>query len=81
MKTYYFKTISMLLLFMCSIHVYANKFEIDGLYYEMDVNSANSVIVVQGTVKYPLPQYTIPEKVTYENVTYTVTGIGKNAFY
>ena len=70
-----------LLLFVCllsALTASAYDAEINGVYYDFDY-SAKEVKVAYS------PQYTgsvtIPETVTYNDVTYSVTSIGLSAFY
>ena len=75
-----FKTVGLITTFICSLNTFAGQIEYAGLYYQT-IDNSNNVIVIAGTDKYLLPQYVIPESFTYQDVTYTVTGIGKKAFY
>ena len=74
----------MLLALMLPATASAYDFEVDGIYYE--ILSDNQVAVThQGLDDDPIPSYTgnvtIPETVTYEGTTYSVTSIGDCAFY
>jgi len=61
----------------------AHDFEVDGIYYEINGNEATVTRKGNGNV-YDTSVYKgdiiIPETVTYEGVTYTVTAIGNSAF-
>ncbi len=60
---------------------YAYNFEVDGIYYNIDGNNA---IVTDADNYWETPDYsgdvTIPEIVTYNGTTYSVTAIGYSAF-
>ncbi len=58
----------------------AYDFSVDGLYYSVIDQSGPFVSVVSGDVKYS-GDLTIPNTVTYEGTTYTVTEMGSSAFY
>ena len=77
-------TVTMLL---CSTFIFAHDFEVDGIYYIV-TSSADKTV----RVTYRGPYYdsysneyygsvTIPESVTYNGTTYSVTSIGYDAFY
>ena len=68
---------------LCSIGVYAHDFEVDGIYYKK--YSKTVEVTFRGSYYDSYNnEYTgsivIPEKVTYNNVTYSVTSIGDDAF-
>ena len=75
-------TIAMLL---CSITANAHDFEVDGIYY--DITSSTTVEVTFRGDNYNSysNEYSgavfIPSTVTYNSITYNVTGIGEWAFY
>ena len=60
----------------------AYDFEVDGIYYNINGNNAT---VTYADNNYETPDYsgdvTIPETVTYNGTTYSVTSIGYKAFY
>ncbi len=71
---------------LCSIGVSAHNFEVDGIYYNI-ISSTNKTVEVtyRGSSFYEyLNEYsgnvTIPESVTYNGNTYSVTWIGEDAF-
>ena len=79
----FFKLSLMLLALLLPATASAYDFEVDGIYYE--ILSDNQVAVThQGLDDDPIPSYTgtvtIPETVTYEGTTYSVTSIGNYAF-
>ncbi len=79
----FFKLSLMLLALLLPATAAAYDFEVDGIYYE--ILSDNQVAVThQGLDDDPIPSYTgtvtIPETVTYEGTTYSVTSIGNYAF-
>ena len=69
----------LLLLLGFSIYSNAAAVEIDGIYYNL-ISKAKVAEVVAGTNAYT-GSVTIPEQVTYDEVTYDVTTIQKGAFY
>ena len=84
MKT--FKHLFTVLLLLCSITASAQDFEVDGIYYKITSSTDKMVEVTykgytSGTYS---NEYTgnvvIPESVTYGDVVYSVTSIGRSAF-
>ena len=73
-------TVAMLL---CSTFILAHDFEVDGIYYD---SSGKTVAVTYRGSYYDFysneysGSVTIPESVTYNGTTYSVTSIGDNAF-
>lgn len=81
MKTSFTRLIGIITLIICSKSVVAEQFKYGDLYYQT-INANNNVIVVPPeSGKYNMVYCQIPSTFEYQNVTYTVTGIGKNAFY
>ena len=75
-----------LLMFICQ-SLSAHDFEVDGIYYTYLSESDKTVAVsrkerdyFENTKDYS-GNVVIPESVTYEGTTYSVTGIGKDTFY
>ncbi len=62
---------------MVSVLSYGLDFEIDSLKFTTLTESTVSCVASSKKPRYPI----VPETVTYEGVTYTVTEIGYNAFY
>ena len=60
--------------------VVASDFVADGIYYNITSADEHTVAVTSGTNKY-VDSVVIPESVTYDGVTYSVTTIGEKAFY
>ena len=54
-----------------------SEFSVDGIYYKVGEN--NTVFVISGDVKYS-GDIVIPEQVTFNGKTYSVTSIGRSAF-
>ena len=78
------KTLITIACILCSIGVFAYDFEMDGIYYEIR-NSDEVKVSYRGSSSDSYNnEYTgsvvIPEKVTYNNTTYSVTSIGWGAF-
>jgi secreted protein with Ig-like and vWFA domain len=55
------------------------KVQVGNLYYNLDTENRTAEIAAPVDIK--LKELTIPTSVTYENVPYSVTGIGETAFY
>ena len=74
------------LLLLCTTVATAHDFEVDGIYYNIISEEDKTVEVTYSGDSYSAVanEYTasvvIPETVTYNSVTYSVTVIGKNAF-
>ena len=68
-----------LLLLFCTV-VNAHDFEVDGIYYNITDETNNTVEVTLGSETYT-GEVIIPETVTYNSATYSVTSIGEDAFY
>ena len=87
MKTKLLKSLLTIACLLCSIGVYAHNFEVDGIYYNI-ISYTEVTVTHYGEDYSNVPaenMYTgsvvIPESVTYEGVTYSVTSIGDLAFY
>ena len=74
------------LLLLCSSVAFAQKFEVDGIYYKITNDTTKEVEVTYKGNSYSeySNEYTgnvvIPESVTYNGITYSVTSIGYSAF-
>ena len=74
------------LLLLCCITATAHDFEVDGIYYNItdDTNKTVEVTYLGSSYYYDDDEYTgsvvIPESVTYDGTTYSVTSIGDEAF-
>ena len=66
-----------MLLFCCTA---ASAFEVGGIYYNITSSTDKTVEVTSGVKKYT-GAITIPAKVTYNGTEYSVTAIGRYAFY
>ena len=82
----YLKHLFTALLLLCSLTATAHNFKIDGIYYNI-TNDTNKTVEVTFRGNYYNAysnEYTgsvvIPENVTYNGTTYSVTGIGEYAF-
>jgi len=53
---------------------------VDNLLYEIDFNSNTATLVKKNTFVYSSDEIEIPETITYNDLTITVTGIAENAF-
>ena len=88
MKTKYRHLLLFLLILMSCIGARAHDFVADGIYYNITSSSVPYTVAVayKGTSSLQYSgEYsgaiTIPESVTYNGVTYSVTSIGEEAFY
>ena len=78
---------SALTLLLCITFLFAEDFEVDGIYYNVTSSSDKTVAVTYRGSNYfsYSNEYsdsdTIPESVTYNGTTYSVTSIGSEAFY
>ena len=77
----------LLLLLVASVSViYASDTQVDGIWYDFDSSTKAASVTYRGSSKssyegeYSGP-VTIPETVTYNGTTYSVTSIGQAAFY
>ena len=64
----------------CSLSASAHDFEVGGIYYRITSPTDLTVAVTSGDTKYS-GSITIPDTVTYNSETYSVTSIGVQAFY
>ncbi len=85
MKTKYRHLLLFLLILMSCIGARAHDFVVDGIYYNITSSSVPyTVAVTYAGTRPEYPTYsgavTIPESVTYNGVTYSVTSIGEEAF-
>ena len=78
MKHPYFKTILLCLCMFASINAFAEAVEIDGIYYNL-VTKIKEAEITSNPNLY-IDAIKIPGTVSYNNVTYSVTSIGENAF-
>ena len=69
---------------LCSVTVSAHDFEVDGIFYNIKSTSTFTVQITFEGTKYNTPEYSgevvIPDKVNYNENSYSVTSIGKDAF-
>ena len=80
MKQHFSAFLLVVLMSMAALNASAQDFEVDGIYYDYDDEaSGSSVSVASGSDKYQ-GDVVIPGKVTYEERTYSVTGISRSAF-
>ncbi|MBQ2122614.1 MAG: leucine-rich repeat domain-containing protein [Bacteroidaceae bacterium] len=71
--------VALLAFVLCNIPLFAEDFEVDGIYYNITSEEDKTVEVTTGSYKYS-GVVTIPESVTNDGSTYSVTSIGDNAF-
>ena len=79
MKHPYLKTLLLCLCMFASINAFAEAVEIDGIYYNL-VTKIKEAEVTKKPSGYYSGSVNIPETVSYNNVTYSVTSIGNHAF-
>ena len=78
MKNLKLKVFAVALLLLCSMTAFAQKFEVDGIYYNTIGEDAVEVAeIVYGQY---MGDVTIPSTVEYKETTYSVTSIGDYAF-
>ena len=85
MRHNYIKRLFTALLLFCSTVAMAHDFEVDGIYYNITSQNKTVGVTYKGTSS---TQYSdeysgaviIPENVTYNGSTYSVTSIGEGAF-
>ena len=81
------KIFSLLIFTLCALSIWAHDFEINGIYYNILTDKTNEVAVTYRGSSYHsysdeyTGSVTIPSSVTYNGTTYSVTSIGKYAFY
>ena len=84
MKNNYLKHLFTALLLLCTTMATAHDFEVGGIYYNILSETNKTVEVTFKGVNYFEDEYSasvvIPESVTYNGTTYSVTSIGKYAF-
>ncbi len=73
----------MLLALLLPVTAAAYSFEVDSIYYNIDTYYSNNVIVTYKDTNYNSysGDIVIPNSVTYNGTTYSVTSIGNDAFY
>ena len=76
-----FKHLFVAMLLLCSIAANANSFEVDGVYYNVTSEENKTVAVTYNYSNEYTGSVVIPESVTYNGTTYSVTSIGSSAFY
>ena len=78
--------VALLALVLCNTPLYAEDFEVDGIYYKITSDTDKTVAVTyRGNSYYSYSDeysgaVTIPESVTHSGSTYSVTSIGSSAF-
>ncbi len=85
-KVLQLKGLLMVLMLIFSASVNAHDFEVGGIYYNFNEDGSTVSVSYRGTTPYEYgAEYTgsvvIPASVTYNGTTYSVTSIGKFAFY
>ena len=79
--------VALLALVLCNTPLFAEDFEVDGIYYYiMSAEDKTVAVTYRGSFYYSYSNeysdaVTIPESVTYNGNTYSVTSIGDYAFY
>ena len=81
MKRNIFRVLLSAVLLMCSMSVFANGTNIDGIYYVLDQNNKTAAVTYGNR---PTPEYRlsieIPREVLYKDTKYTVTSVTDYAF-
>ena len=65
---------------LLSLPMLAEKFEIDGINYELVAKAKQAIVIAKSSGEYS-GEIVIPESVEHEGATYSVTSIGEDAFY
>lgn len=73
------RTLLFLLVLLSTLTASAYDAEIDGIYYNLNASTMEAEVVPPGSTRYT-GSVKIPESITYEDVTYSVTSIGDRAF-
>lgn len=82
MKHYLLKTILLALFAFVGQNVFAYDCVVGGIYYDLDdTNRTASVTYKDSSYKSYSGTVTIPESISYNGETYSVTSIGNYAFY
>ena len=81
MKNYF-----LLLTLLClSLSARAHDAEVDGIFYNLDAANKTATVTFKGNDRYEYKAYSgdvvIPETVTYDGITYSVTSVGEWCFY
>ena len=80
------RLLSLTLTLLIATVSFAHEFEVSGIYYNVSLSADRTVYVTYKGLKYSsyaneyTGEVTIPSTVTYDGVTYSVTGIGVSAF-
>ena len=74
------KLFTLLFVIVATTALWAEDFEVNGIYYYILTDKTNEVAVTYGSPLYT-GSVTIPSTVTYNGTTYSVTSIGGRAFY
>ena len=73
------KLFTLLLALVATTALWAEDFEVDGIYYKILTDKTNEVEVTYGSPQYT-GSVTIPSTITYNGTTYSVTSIGDEVF-
>ena len=81
-KNNYLRQILLAVVMFVNISAFAITFEVDGIYYSVDSYDDYGCQVAENSSSNNYSgDIVIPDTVVYNNMTYVVTGIGKEAFY
>ena len=68
-----------------SLSARAHEAEVDGIFYNLDAANKTATVTFKGDDPYSYNEYSgdvvIPETVTYNGITYSVTSLGDHCFY
>ena len=84
MKQYILRKLMLIAVLLTGVNAFSHDFEVGGIYYKIISSSDKTVAVTYRGDSYNNEysgQVTIPESVTYNSNTYSVTSIGDYAFY
>ena len=79
--TFKTKALALLACVACALSANAYSFYADGIYFNITGPNTVEVTYREYRDNYYTGTVVIPSTVTYDDVTYTVTGIGNSAFY
>ena len=78
------KLFFLLTLLHCTSMAWAYDVEVDGIYYNLNQTNKTATVTFQGFDPYSYNEYSgevvIPENFIYDDITYSVTSLGRNCF-
>lgn len=78
------KSILLLTLFWGTLSAWAHDAEVDGIFYNLDVDNKMATVTFKGDYSSQHNEYAgnvvIPETVAYDGISYSVTSLGEDCF-